>query len=87
MNRSKINDQENMIKNLVNDNFMMREDMNLQRMMINSLRKQLQFMLFLEIGVGVGNTIPSAMHSDDFSSDLYELESRSSSEERFNLKL
>lgn len=50
MNRSKINDQENMIKNLVNDNFMMREDMNLQRMMINSLRKQLQFMLFLEIG-------------------------------------
>ncbi|KAI5966129.1 hypothetical protein CANMA_003375 [Candida margitis] len=88
MKRSKMNDQENMIKNLVNDNFMMREDMNLQRMMINSLRKQLQFMLFSRNrSVGVGNAMSSPMHGDDFGTDLYELESRSSSEERFNLKL
>jgi len=95
INRSKISDQENMIKNLVNDNFMMREDMNLQRMMINSLRKQLQFMLFSRNrgvggvgGVGgIGSTMPSTMHGDDFGSDMYELESRNSSEERFNLKL
>ena len=96
MKRYKISDQEKMIKNLVNDNFMMREDMNLQRMMINSLRKQLQFMLFsrnrgagvgVGVGAGMGSTMPSAMHTDDFTSDLYELESRSSSEERFNLKL
>ncbi|KAI5966013.1 hypothetical protein KGF57_000686 [Candida theae] len=97
MNRSKISDQEKMIKNLVNDNFMMREDMNLQRMMINSLRKQLQFMLFsrnrggvaagLSGGLGNGTTMPGTLHSDDFATDLYELESRSSSEERFNLKL
>lgn len=36
---------------------------------------------------GIGSTMPSTMHGDDFGSDMYELESRNSSEERFNLKL
>ncbi len=49
MNKSIVNERENMMNNLINDNFMIREDMNVQRMMINSLRKQLQFLLYIHI--------------------------------------
>ena len=51
MNKSTVNERENMMNNLINDNFMIREDMNVQRMMINSLRKQLQFCLFSRIEI------------------------------------
>ena len=51
MNKSTVNERENMMNNLINDNFMIREDMNVQRMMINSLRKQLQFLLFSRIEI------------------------------------
>lgn len=51
MNKSTVNERENMMNNLINDNFMIREDMNVQRMMINSLRKQLQFCCFPRIEI------------------------------------
>lgn len=43
---SNFNNYENLINNLVNDNHILKEDVNLQRMLIQSLRKQLQFLLF-----------------------------------------
>ncbi|ODV81978.1 uncharacterized protein CANTADRAFT_43419 [Suhomyces tanzawaensis NRRL Y-17324] len=97
MNKEKNNERENMMNNLINDNFMMREDLNLQRMLINSLRKQLQFLLFARRGgmmpgtniagpYGVnGSGIPNPA-SDDLN-DLLDISSTTSSEERLNLKL
>ncbi|RLV96368.1 hypothetical protein JA1_000248 [Spathaspora sp. JA1] len=107
MNKSIAKEQENVMTGLINETFMMREDMNVQRMMINSLRKQLQFLLFARgrggngglgassnIG-GVGpNSIPGAPGFNNVSPEdgmglpeLYEVVSRSSSDERINLKL
>ncbi|KAI5965616.1 uncharacterized protein KGF55_000978 [Candida pseudojiufengensis] len=101
----KLNEQDNMIKNLINDNFIMREDMNLQRVMINSLRKQLQFMLFSRNRIGNNNVSNNnngsgygfngnfgfQPHNGDdlmmMMPEMYESTSRSSSEERLNLKL
>lgn len=88
-------DQDNsnttLMKNLINDNFMMREDMNVQRMMINSLRKQLQFMLFArnqKMGLAGNMMNMHNLGSDDMMpGDFYDAVSRSSSEERLNLKL
>lgn len=72
------NEREPIMNNLVNDNFMMKDDLNLQRMLINSLRKQIQFILFKNHrptfnGMSMSNPI--------FDDDL------SDSEERLNLKL
>lgn len=72
------NEREPIINGLVNDTFMMKDDLNLQRMLINSLRKQIQFILFKNHrpsfnGMGMNNPI--------FDDDL------SDSEERLNLKL
>lgn len=96
MNKSTVNERENMMNNLINDNFMIREDMNVQRMMINSLRKQLQFLLFsknrnttLSGGVGgTNNMFPSMFPTEELGlGNIYETVSRSNSEERLNLKL
>lgn len=96
MNKSIVNERENMMNNLINDNFMIREDMNVQRMMINSLRKQLQFLLFsknrnttLSGGVGgTNNMFPSMFPTEELGlGNIYETVSRSNSEERLNLKL
>ena len=96
MNKSTVNERENMMNNLINDNFMIREDMNVQRMMINSLRKQLQFLLFsknrnttLSGGVGgTNNMFPSMFPTEELGlGEIYETVSRSNSEERLNLKL
>lgn len=43
---SNFNNFENLINNLINDNHILKEDLNLQRMIVQSLRKQLQFLLF-----------------------------------------
>ena len=83
INTTNVNDQESLINNLINDNFMVRDAMNLQRMMINSLRKQLQFLLFTRNRPNMGH-MP---HLEDMIQDLEEISSRSSSEERLNLKL
>lgn len=83
INTTNVNDQESLINNLINDNFMVRDDMNLQRMMINSLRKQLQFLLFTRNRPNMGH-MP---HLEDMLQDLEDISSRSSSEERLNLKL
>lgn len=72
-------ERESVISNLVNDNFAMRDELNMQRVYISSLRKQLQFLLFTRRGnapyMGMGDELE------------LELPSRSSSEERLNLKL
>jgi hypothetical protein len=83
INTTNVNDQESLINNLINDNFMVRDAMNLQHMMINSLRKQLQFLLFTRNRPNMGH-MP---HLEDMIQDLEEISSRSSSEERLNLKL
>ncbi|CAN3352843.1 hypothetical protein DICA4_A01926 [Diutina catenulata] len=82
-------EQESMISNMINDTFMMREDLNVQRMVINSLRKQLQFLMFSRgprpmMGPPMA---PTAMGYDEMASELLDVSSRSSSEERFGLKL
>lgn len=46
ISKQRQSEQELMMSNIMNDSFMMREDLNLQRMVINSLRKQIQFMMF-----------------------------------------
>ncbi|RCK62542.1 TNF receptor-associated factor 4 [Candida viswanathii] len=93
MNKSQGGEQESVVSNLINDNFMMREDMNMQRMMINSLRKQLQFLLFARnrnggIGNSNGLMMLSWLPSQGDDPEMYEFGvSRNSSEERLNLKL
>ncbi|KAL6452015.1 Traf4 TNF receptor-associated factor 4 [Candida maltosa Xu316] len=85
MNKHKVGEQDTVMNNLINDNFMMREDMNLQRMMINSLRKQLQFLLFSKNRSG-GGVMPTFLTNDDHH-EVYDNVSRSNSEERLNIKL
>lgn len=70
------NEREPVLNNLVSDSFMMKDDLNLQRMLINSLRKQIQFILFK-------NHRPTfnGMNNPVFDEDL------SDSDERLNLKL
>lgn len=80
INKSNSVNDESIINNLINDNFMMRDDMSLQRMMINSLRKQLQFLLFTR-------NRPMGHQPEEMIMDLEEISLRSSSEERLNLKL
>ena len=89
MNKSQVTEQENVVNNLINDNFMMREDMNMQRMMINSLRKQLQFLLFARNRNGVnGSGLMLSLLPTQDDQEMYEFAvSRNSSEERLNLKL
>jgi len=77
-----LSDQQAVLNGLVNDNCMMKDEMNLQRALINSLRKQVQFYSFrnrLHISPG---TMIQSLDVDDSQSP-----SRSSSEERINLKL
>lgn len=81
MARQSLLESEAVVNNLINDNYLMKEDLNLQRMLINSLRKQLQFLLFRNNMTG-----PPGHRSDDIV-DLLDVVSRSGSEERLNLKL
>lgn len=74
-------ERENLLNNIISDNFMMKEDLNVQRMYINSLRKQLQFLLFTRNRMLPPGFQP-AMEFD--TPDHLEY---SSSEERLNLKL
>lgn len=69
-------EREPILNTLVNDNFMMKDDLNLQRVLINSLRKQIQFVLFK-------NHRPSF---NNLNGGLFE-EELSDSDERMNLKL
>ncbi|KAG7191999.1 uncharacterized protein KQ657_002606 [Scheffersomyces spartinae] len=71
-------ERENMLNNIISDNFMMKEDLNVQRMYINSLRKQLQFLLFAR------NRMLTQQPMEFDPSDHLDY---SSSEERLNLKL
>ncbi|KAK6204573.1 uncharacterized protein RJT21DRAFT_117012 [Scheffersomyces amazonensis] len=88
-------ERETALTNLINDSFIMKEDLNLQRVLINSLRKQLQFLLFTRNGtriggsmVGPGNNGNGGLHSmDDLGNELYDISSRSSSDERLSLNL
>lgn len=83
---SSLTDRKSIINGLVNDNFMMKDDLNLQRVLINSLRKQLQFLLFTRNSRNMNSsTLNSSM--DPESLDLFDMPSRNNSEERLNLKL
>ena len=75
-------ERESVISNLVNDNFAMRDELNMQRVYVSSLRKQLQFLLFTRRG----NTPYMGLNGTDGDLD-FDIPSRSSSEERLNLKL
>lgn len=81
-------ERENVMNGLVSDNFIMKDDLNLQRALINSLRKQVQFLLFRNRNPMFG---ASGMGNPTFNGDVdefaTEIHSRSSSEERLNLKL
>lgn len=95
-------DRESILNDLVNDNFMMKDDLNLQRALVNSLRKQLQFMLFkrsspptnipgLHTSVGgIGATVRNSVNfstGDAEHVEFFDIPSSASSEERLNLKL
>lgn len=73
-------ERQNIINGLVNDNFLMKDDLNLQRALINGLRKQVQFLLFRNRSHSMFNAMPVEFDEAEFST-------RSSSEERLNLKL
>ncbi|CAK7901058.1 hypothetical protein CAAN1_06S02234 [[Candida] anglica] len=87
-------ERDTILSNLVNDSFMMKDDLNLQRLLMNSLRKQLQFMLFTR-NPGVpnggfrpmGNASPYSNASENENQDFFDISSRSNSEEKLNLKL
>lgn len=88
------NERQNIMNGLVNDNFMMKDDLNLQRVLVNSLRKQLQFLLFKNRSSSIlGNNLnmgfpgSNGLMTDLDPSELLDMPSRSSSEERLNLKL
>lgn len=69
-------ERQNVINSLVNDNMFMKDDLGVQRVLVNSLRKQLHFLLFRN------RSQPMALHTmglDD--GDVFE------PEERLNLKL
>lgn len=80
---SEISNRLNVINNLVNDSFLMKDEMNLQRTLLNSVRKQVQFIMFRNRNPAMftGNVVP------DYEEPNFDLSSRSSSEERLNLKL
>ncbi|GBL51972.1 hypothetical protein ACI3LY_005354 [Candidozyma auris] len=76
--RTAISERESLMSSLINENFVIKDEINLQRALVNSLRKQVQFLLFR------GRSRPQ-FYSDN--EDLNDIPSRSSSEERLNLKL
>ncbi|CUM62952.1 uncharacterized protein PRCAT00000512001 [Priceomyces carsonii] len=77
------NERQPILNSLVNDNFILKEDLKIQRILINSLRKQVQFLLFNRGNI---RTNKFSSQLDDLS-DMLDVPSRSSSEERLNLKL
>lgn len=82
-------ERETIMNGLVSDNFIMKDNLNLQRALINSLRKQVQFLLFRNrnqapFGANFVNHPTPGAEADDI---LAEMTSMSSSEERLNLKL
>lgn len=76
--KNAIPDREAMISSLVNENFVMKDELNLQRSLVNSLRKQVQFLLFQR------RPQPHFFESEE---PYLDHSSRTSSEERLNLKL
>lgn len=76
--RSAMLERENRVNSLMNDSFVIKDELNLQRALANSLRKQVQFLLFQR---------RSSLQSSGSEEIYTELLSRSSSEERINLKL
>lgn len=83
-----ISNRLNIMNNLVNDNFLMKDEMNLQRALLNSVRKQVQFIMFRNRNQTMFKG--SSPHSSiplDYEEPSFDLSSRSSSEERLNLKL
>lgn len=81
-NATNISEQQNILNGLVNDNYIMKDEINLQRSLINSLRKQVQFYSFRNRQQTFSGMNTLIIETDEVSSP-----SRSSSEERINLKL
>lgn len=84
-------EKENILNGLVSDNFLMKDDLNLQRALMNSLRKQLQFMLFTRNGPPSFRSGATGLSGGGFALENensdFDFNSRSNSEERLNLKL
>lgn len=88
INKQRPGEQELMMQKMMNENFVMREELNVQRMMVNSLRKQLQFMMFRGPRVMVPSPVEryGAMGYDE-TGEIWDSPLRSSLEERIGLKL
>lgn len=72
-------ERQSILNGLMSDTFLMKDDLNLQRALVNGLRKQIQFLLFRNRQPIYGPHI-GGLDDEDFPT-------RSSSEERLNLKL
>lgn len=82
------NNRQNIINNLVNDSFLMKDEMNLQRALLNSVRKQLQFIMFRNRSQSMfSGSTPHGSNTLEYEEPNLNFSSRSSSEERLNLKL
>ena len=83
------NEREGVMNNLANDNLMMKEDLGVQRALINSLRKQMHILLFRRYPRFLNPTSTSNLSSSIDDDSLFRLDSlsRSNSDERLNLKL
>lgn len=77
----KSSEKEGVLNGLVNDNFMMRDELNLQRKLVANLRKQVQYLSFKNRGLFVLSSVST------LDPDGPDLVTPSSSEERLNLKL
>lgn len=73
-------ERESLLGTLMNENLVMKDELNLQRALMSSLRKQVQFLLFQRRS----NVQMRGLESEEV---FNEVASRSSSEERLNLKL
>lgn len=76
--RNAVTERENLVNSLVNENFVIKDELNLQRGLVNSLRKQVQFLLFQR---------RPQIHFSESDESYIDMLSRSSSEERLDLKL
>lgn len=81
----KSSDHQTILNRLTNDNFIMKEELSVQRSFISSLRKQIHYLSFRENRHQMGTPGPQALPEWEESHGV--VPSRSNSDERLNLKL
>lgn len=86
-NNTSSKELQNVVSGLMNDNFMMKDDLNLQRVLLNNIRKQFQYLHFtrnLRLPPSLSSMAAGSIIDNDEGLDI---SSRNNSEERLNLKL